>query len=179
MQGIVEPELTGLFIESAKGLGAVVEATKKNPEALSESLQQATSGEESILLAEPDYLDPALFGLFAADSRVIRKPSKEQMSSVTTGVTDAFCGVAATGSVCVAISKNLGSPMSLLTRRHIVVLDAATIVRRPRDLFSGEVGFTGLNRSFSFITGPSATADMGPLVVGVHGPGKLHIIVLE
>ena len=36
----------------------------------------------------------------------------------------------------------------------------------------------GLKRSFTFITGPSATADMGPLVRGVHGPGKLHIIVL-
>ena len=30
-----------------------------------------------------------------------------------------------------------------------------------------------------FVTGPSATADMGPLVRGVHGPHKLHIIVLR
>ena len=37
----------------------------------------------------------------------------------------------------------------------------------------------GLTRSFSFITGSSATADMGPLVRGVHGPGQLHIIILE
>jgi len=30
-----------------------------------------------------------------------------------------------------------------------------------------------------FVTGPSATADMGPLVRGVHGPHKLHILVLR
>ena len=54
------------------------------------------------------------------------------------------------------------------------------IVPRVRDLFSREVlEGKGLARSFTFITGPSATADMGPLVRGVHGPGKLHIIVLE
>jgi len=29
-----------------------------------------------------------------------------------------------------------------------------------------------------FVTGPSATADMGPLVRGVHGPHQLHVIVL-
>jgi L-lactate dehydrogenase complex protein LldG len=28
-------------------------------------------------------------------------------------------------------------------------------------------------------TGPSATADMGALVEGVHGPHEVHVIVLE
>jgi L-lactate dehydrogenase complex protein LldG len=37
----------------------------------------------------------------------------------------------------------------------------------------------GLTRDFVFITGPSATADMGPLVRGVHGPHRQHVIVVR
>ncbi len=134
----------------------------------------------SLTLADPDDLDPDLFSIFKSHKKVITKPDTEQLANVRTGVTDAFCGVASTGSVCVSISKNLSSPVSMLTRKHIAVVDAQTIVPRPRDLFSEEIpGGKGLKRSFSFITGPSATADMGPLVRGVHGPGKLHIIILE
>jgi L-lactate dehydrogenase complex protein LldG len=44
-----------------------------------------------------------------------------------------------------------------------------------RDVLNGE----GLTRDFVFITGPSATADMGPLVRGVHGPHRLHVIVVR
>lgn len=175
-----EHELKELFLESAKGTGATVETAERSPEGLYASLQTAISGEEAVLFAEPDYLSHALFDVFLKDSRVIVKPTKEELSTVRTGVTDAFCAVAATGSVCVAVSNNLGSPVSLLTRRHIVVVDAASIVRRPRDVFSDEFAAARkFARSFSFITGPSATADMGPLVIGVHGPGQLHIIVLE
>ncbi len=70
--------------------------------------------------------------------------------------------------------------MSALTQIHIVVLDSKTIIPRPHDIFSDDyLNGKGLNRSFSIITGPSATADMGPLVRGVHGPGQLHIIVID
>jgi L-lactate dehydrogenase complex protein LldG len=63
---------------------------------------------------------------------------------------------------------------------HIVLLDAARIVERPSSLFDpacleGEA----LRRDMVLITGPSATADMGPLVRGVHGPRRLHILLLE
>jgi L-lactate dehydrogenase complex protein LldG len=42
-------------------------------------------------------------------------------------------------------------------------------------MFDGE----SLKRNLVFITGPSATADMGPLVVGVHGPHRVLILLLE
>ncbi|MGC8595992.1 MAG: LutC/YkgG family protein [Candidatus Kryptoniota bacterium] len=179
MLNSIQSGLTDRFLESAEAVGATVETIQKSPEELNASLQKATSDDKSILLAEPDYLSLALFEIFLRDRRVVTKPTKEQLSSITTGVTDAFCAVASTGSVCVSVSRNLGSPASLLTRKHIAIVDARTIVPRPRDIFSRESTIGGsLMRSFSFITGPSATADMGPLVVGVHGPGRLHIIVL-
>jgi len=63
---------------------------------------------------------------------------------------------------------------------HIALLPAEKIVERPRDLFHQDcLDGDGLRLDFVFITGPSATADMGPLVRGVHGPHRLHIIILE
>jgi len=63
---------------------------------------------------------------------------------------------------------------------HIVLLMADRIVPRPRDLFDPAcLDGEGLRRNLVFITGPSATADMGPLVRGVHGPHRLQILLLE
>jgi len=167
------------FVESAKAAGSSVEIIGKTAEELNAALQRATSEEDVVLFAEPEHLSRELFALFLKDKRVVTKPTREQLSTVNTGVTDAFCAIASTGSICVSISEKLGSPVSLLTRKHIAVVDAATIVPRPRDILSTESAYVDKpRRSFSFITGPSATADMGPLVIGVHGPGKLHIIVL-
>ena len=173
-------ELVAQFVESARAVEATVETIQGNAEELDASLLRATAGDESVLFAQPDYLSPQLFAQFLRCERVITNPTKEQLAFTATGVTDAFCAIASTGSVCVSVSQNLSSPTSFLTRKHIAVVDARTIVPSPRDVFDENgIPGKGLKRSFSFITGPSATADMGPLVIGVHGPGELHIIVLE
>jgi L-lactate dehydrogenase complex protein LldG len=167
------------FIAAAVSAAATVEVILPDAELLNAALMKAVAGHDCIIFAEPDDLDPALFSIFRQDPRVITQPSTEQLKTATVGVTDAFCAVASTGSVCVTMSDHLTSHASMLTRKHIVVVDGTTIVARPRDVFSETMGLkNGLSRSFSFITGPSATADMGPLVRGVHGPGAIHIIVL-
>ncbi|MCL5027979.1 MAG: LUD domain-containing protein [Bacteroidetes bacterium] len=179
MQSKRDEDLIKQFIESAKSAAAFVELIPSNAESLNNSLIAAT-GNEMILLAEPDDLDPELFSIFKLNKNVVTEPTKEQISNIKTGITDAFCAIANTGSVCVSVTKNLSSPASMLTRQHIVIIDVNTIVQKPRDVFSDSyLEGKGLKRSFSIITGPSATADMGPLVRGVHGPGKLHIIILD
>lgn len=167
-----------MFLESATATGATVEISQRNITNLTHSLLKATANDERILFAQPDFLPLGLFVQFTQDRRVITNPTKDELSTITTGVTDAFGAVASTGSICVSISGNPMGLVSLLTRKHIAVLDSHTIVPRPRDIFESNT-MDSLKRSFSFITGPSATADMGPLVKGVHGPGQLHIIVLE
>ncbi len=172
--------LTNRFCERAAATGAIVERVPRNAEAINAALIRATSEEDVVLISQPGDVDLSLFGPFLKNPKVVADPTREQLATVRTGVTDSFCGVASTGSVCVPILNNLTSAASMLTRRHIVLVDSASIVPRPRDVFSKEyVNGKGLSRSFSFITGPSATADMGPLVIGVHGPQKVHIIVLE
>ena len=179
MQNQIDKDTVDLFIMAAKEVTATVETVSKNAEALNEALKAAT-GNEKVILSEPNNISSELFSVFKSNPNVITDPDKEQLATVKIGITDAFCGIAATGSVCVSVAKNLTSPASMLTRKHIVIVDGRTIVPRPRDVFSDVfLNDKRISNSFSIITGPSATADMGPLVRGVHGPGKIHIIILE
>ncbi len=177
---MTQTELVDQFVKSVSVAAATAERITSDAGKLSEALLRAAGDDGLIFFASANDVAPELFASFRKNSRVITEPTVEQMRTLRVGVTDAFCGIASTGSVCVSIGRSLSGPAGSLTRKHIVVVNARAIIPRPRDVFSGEfLGGEALRRSFSFITGPSATADMGPLVRGVHGPGKLHIIVLE
>ena len=175
-----EKELLQQFIKNAQAAVATVEVITANTSSLNAALQKQIGDDDAVLFASPNDVDANLFNDFLLNEKVIKNPDKEQLKHTKTGITDAFCGIASTGSVCVPVAQNLTSAVTMLTQRHIVVLNSNSIVPKPRDVFSENyLEGKGLKRSFSFITGPSATADMGPLVRGVHGPGKLHIIVLD
>ncbi len=179
MQELDISEIIARFIKNAEELTATAEVISNNSESLNKALLEVV-GNEPVLLAEPNDLSSELFSKFKQNKNVVTNPTKEQLANIRTGITDAFCGIASTGSICVPVAKNLTSPASMLTRKHIVVLDSKDIVPRPRDVFSERyLDGKGLRQSFSIVTGPSATADMGPLVRGVHGPGKIHIIILK
>lgn len=168
------------FIFTAQRAAATVEIITNSPESLKRAIQKNVRTEEKALLAQPDDLPVSLFKPLEKLSNIITDPTEEQMANIKIGITDCFAGIARTGSICVSISKSLASSVSLYTREHIAVLNSQYIVHRPRDIFSpNSLEGKGLNRNFVFITGTSATADMGPLVRGVHGPGKLHIIILD
>ncbi|NOY78233.1 MAG: hypothetical protein GXO76_10240 [Calditrichaeota bacterium] len=175
----VDTGLVEKFIQMAEGAAATVEKIKATPENLKAALVRAMGENSSATLAEPTVLPPELFAPFKSLPDVISHPTEDQMAAIRVGITDAFVGVAGTGSLCVAIDERLGGSVSLYSREHIAVLDARLMVPRPRDLFSGEFfERSELPENFLFITGPSATADMGELVRGVHGPGRLHIVLL-
>ncbi len=180
MKTPINSQLISQFIQAAERSAATVECIRRNSEDLRKALLEACHNQEAVLLAEPEDIDDELFSAYKNLPHVVTNPTDQQLADTKIGITDAFAGVARTGSVCVSITQKLCGSISLFSREHIAVLDAATIVPRPRDIVSEKyMGSNGLERSFTFITGPSATADMGPLVHGVHGPGRLHIIILE
>lgn len=164
------------FIRSVINTSATAETIKSSPENLNEVLLSLCRNEDTVLLALPGKNKENLFSIFKKNKKIISSPSNDQLSTINTGVTFAFAAVASTGSVCISMDDNLTAPISILIKNHITIVDGTSITERPSDLFKQKTETYG---SFSFITGPSATADMGPLVRGVHGPGKLHIIVLE
>jgi L-lactate dehydrogenase complex protein LldG len=168
------------FAAAATAAVATVEVIDCSAPVLRNAILRAAGNASHILFAPPQDLPAELFADFARDPRVRADPTPDEMVNSPVGVTEAFAGVARTGSVCVDVGYHKTGMASLLAPLHIAVVAAKTIVPQPRDLFREDVlGGKGLARSFVFLTGPSATADMGPLVRGVHGPHHLHIIVLR
>jgi L-lactate dehydrogenase complex protein LldG len=183
MQPVLVKEQVSLieqFTTSAKAAVATVEVIDRSPAALHDAVLRAAGDANRILYAPPRDLPGALFSDTASDPRVAANATPDQMVHSAAGLTEAFAAVASTGSVCVNVSHERTGMVSLLAPLQIAVVAAETIVPQPRDLFRADVlDGRGLVRDFVFVTGPSATADMGPLVRGVHGPHKLHIIVLR
>lgn len=172
--------LAEVFVKNALGAAAIVETLEASRASVFEALQKAAQGARSIVVANGEWVAPEILSAARDLPNVLASPSDEQLARADVGITEAFAGVASTGSVCVALGTPLTAAASLLMPLHIVLLPAERIVERPRDLFDEtRLGGEGLRRNLIFITGPSATADMGPLVRGVHGPHRLHILVLE
>jgi L-lactate dehydrogenase complex protein LldG len=173
-------ELSDTFEVNAREAPAIVERCAHTAGAVRQAVERITAKANRIVIGGPEYVELEVGSSLFELPGVILRPADEQLATADVGITGAFAGVASSGSVCVALGPGLTAAASLLMPLHIVLLSAARIVARPRDLFElmcfkGE----GLRRNLVFITGPSATADMGPLVHGVHGPHRVHILVLE
>ena len=173
------PDLIDTFEANALEAAAEVRRTRATPDAIREEIQHAANGARSIALGTGEFLPAGLMESLHALPGVLSSPTDEQLSNADVGICGAFAGVASAGSVCVAMGPPLVALTSLLMPLHIVMLSTHRIVARPRDLFDPEcLNGEGLRRNLVFITGPSATADMGPLVRGVHGPHRLRILLL-
>lgn len=97
-----------------------------------------------------------------------------------TGVTPARVGVADYGSVTVAADEHGAELASLYAPRHVAVVAASDVAADMPAAFEAlDAEFEAGRDTQVLATGPSATADMGTLVEGVHGPHETHVVVLE
>jgi L-lactate dehydrogenase complex protein LldG len=172
-------DLVAQFTQAAKAVAATVESVPADAQTIADAVSRAAPKAARIAVAEPRDLDPALFAACRRLPGIFSERTRESLAIADVGVTEAFACVATTGSVCVA-SDGDTSYVSLLPRMHIAIARKSDIVARPGDLLLPEhLDGKGLTRNFVYVTGPSATADMGPLVRGVHGPHYLHVILLD
>ena len=92
-------------------------------------------------------------------------------------VSHAAYGLADTGSV-VLLSSDEPRSRSLLPWRHVTVVRAESILGGLAELF--EALGTDLPSSVAIVTGPSRSADIEQrLAVGVHGPGEVHVVIVD
>jgi L-lactate dehydrogenase complex protein LldG len=97
---------------------------------------------------------------------------------VDAGVTDVFRAVAETGTLAVRGSRTHGRAVSLVPMLHVAVVERWQIVPDLLDLMT-RLTTDGTGPGTVLITGPSKTADIEMnLVVGVHGPGAVHILLV-
>jgi len=97
------------------------------------------------------------------------------------GMTGAFCAIAETGTLMMLSGAETPGATSLLPETHIAVVPENRIVRAMEDawaLLRAERGDTAMPRAVNFISGPSRTADIEQtLVMGAHGPYRVHVIL--
>jgi L-lactate dehydrogenase complex protein LldG len=114
----------------------------------------------------------------AAEVQVeFRPPRNEDM----VGITGVFCAVAETGTLMLLSGPESFPSASLLPQTHIAVVPAARVVGAMEDAFALVRAEPGeLPRAANFISGPSRTADIEQtVVIGAHGPYRVHVIVVQ
>lgn len=133
------------------------------------------------MLREPAVGTPLSFqGVSLDDTPVTLDPTPTELESAQTGVTSVGIGIGSYGTLAVESASDGIEPVSLYPERHVAVLRERDL-RADMDEASAwlETEFGAGRDSWVFATGASATADMGEMVEGVHGPAEIHVIVLD
>lgn len=127
-----------------------------------------------------------------ADPYVVAMPWENTAVEVThgrsdghdlTSVSHAVGGVAETGTLVLTSGENNPTTLNFLPDNHIVVLRTADIAGDYEAVWARlrmTYGKALMPRTVNFITGPSRSADIEQkLLLGAHGPRKLHIILID
>jgi L-lactate dehydrogenase complex protein LldG len=133
---------------------------------------------EPVVGAELPYADISLADVEGMD--IVCDPTLAELRASRTGVTPAAFGIADYGSVVLrADDPPLTEPASLFVDNHVAVLAASDVLADMSTAVS-ELGPVCREEGGSAIvaTGPSATADMGELVRGAHGPKAVDVLLL-
>ena len=96
------------------------------------------------------------------------------------GVTGAFCAITETGTLVLLAGADTPTATALLVDTHIAVVRADRIVSGMEEAFALVRRECGrLPRAVNLISGPSRTGDIEQtIVLGAHGPFRVHILVL-
>ena len=96
------------------------------------------------------------------------------------GITGTFCAVAETGTLVLLAGAETPTASALLVDTHVAVVKRERIVSGMEEAFASIRREKGrLPRAVNFISGPSRTGDIEQtIVLGAHGPFRVHILVL-
>jgi len=102
-----------------------------------------------------------------------------ELDAAVTGVTAA---IAETGTLVCCSDAQQGRLLSLLAPVHVAIVRSSDVVADMLDYWDrfGGDGAGPVASSQVMITGPSKTSDIeGVLITGVHGPGEVHVVVVD
>ena len=97
------------------------------------------------------------------------------------GITGCMCAIAETGTLVFTTGADTPTATALLPDTHIAVLRADRVVPGMEDAFALiRRERTVMPRAVNMISGPSRTGDIEQtIVLGAHGPFRVHILVLS
>lgn len=127
-----------------------------------------------------------------ADLRLAALPWGETALDISFGASDghdlnavafAFAGVAETGTLALVSGPENPTTLNFLPDNAIVLIKREDVVADYETVFSAlrtAYGKGGAPRTLNFVTGPSRSADIEQtLLLGAHGPRRLHIIIAD
>ncbi|MGM0604835.1 MAG: LutC/YkgG family protein [Halobacteriota archaeon] len=161
---------TSAFTDSLAELA--VSWTRCQPGDVRETIESACVG-RSIGVEPAD-------GSWSLPERVESTITPAAVRDADTGVTEATIGIADYGTVVIEATPEGTEPVSLFGDKHVAVIREADIVPTMREAIAKLAPTLRDDRkSVILATGPSATADMGSLVQGAHGPKTVHVVIVE
>jgi L-lactate dehydrogenase complex protein LldG len=126
-----------------------------------------------------------------ADARLAAMPWDETALEILHGPSDggdvnavsvAFAGIAESGTLALVSGPDNPTTLNFLSDNHIVVVPREAIEADYESVFAklrGAYGKGSAPRTLNFITGPSRSADIEQtLLLGAHGPRRLHIVIV-
>jgi L-lactate dehydrogenase complex protein LldG len=142
------------------------------------------------VIEEPAVGTPLPFEGISLPDAVLTEFSPDDLEAAETGVTPARHAVASYGTVTVPTDAEGAELVSLYATRHVAVLAASAVLpdmKTAYERLEGDIADPvagGTNDGHTphtqiLATGPSATADMGTLVQGVHGPDEVHLVLVD
>ena len=165
------------FMKRAADLGSTVERIAERreiPAAVARYLAANASDALRAGVCWPELadLDWAAAGL-AVEPRVTTGNDK-------LGITGCFCAIAETGTLVVLSGADTPTATTLLPDTHVAVVRSDRVVAGMEEAFAlirGEK--EALPRAINMISGPSRTGDIEQtIVLGAHGPFRVHIVVV-
>lgn len=190
--------LLARFIEEAERLDTGVQVFQRNadgdyPEAQAAVLDLLRQYNTDHLLSWDFQHIPALglqAALQASNIKItipdihdeFRAESLAHMEAAQVGLTGADAALATTGTLVLSTGPGKGRIPSLLPPVHIAIIHQRQILPRLEDWVAAQrrAGMPDMDRNICFVSGPSRTADIEKnLVLGMHGPGTLHIVILR
>lgn len=180
-----EDDVLAMFAQRAAGLGMQVHQAPLSAAAsrVVGVLSQTGARRVGISIGRLDQtlaLDQTLrqHGLEIVDWQ--SSPGLDTQFDLDAGVTDVQAALAETGALVCTSGPDRSRGLSLIPPVHVALVRRSDILPDMIDYWQ-QVGSSpaDLPSSTVFIAGPSKTADIeGELVVGVHGPGQVHIILM-
>ena len=173
-----EADPVGSFVRNAESVAAVVHRVAGDGEV--DAVLRSIVAQEGIGSAVVSAAPPAV----AIGERLRRMGVAVAGYDRTTGpgadlgVTAPTAGLAMTGTLVQRSDVEGGRGASLVPRVHLAVLPVSRIVGSTADVLLDLTG-SAMPSNITLITGPSRTGDIEMvLTLGVHGPVRLHILLM-
>jgi L-lactate dehydrogenase complex protein LldG len=172
--------LVELFRHALEGVNGHCIIVRDETEA-AENLKQLIEHYQAQRIAVSDSpLVQRLLPQSAGGAEILVNPAASELFDCDAGISSAQWAIAETGTLVLESQRERHRLVSLVPPVHLAVVEAGRIRRTMAEVL-GAVNQPGqLSRAVTFITGPSRTSDIElTLAIGVHGPGQLHVIVIQ